>query len=112
MFIGREAELQKLREFKKRKAAGIIVICGRRRIGKSTLVEHFAKGVRFLEFYGLAPREASTSRDQLDHFGQLLGLAFQLPPNLSFGFVFLVAIGDFERISLFLAEMHSQRSYA
>ncbi|MGH2612714.1 MAG: nucleotidyl transferase AbiEii/AbiGii toxin family protein [Rhabdochlamydiaceae bacterium] len=32
--------------------------------------------------------------------------------NLSFGFVFLVAIGDFERISLFLAEMHSQRSYA
>lgn len=80
MFIGREAELQKLREFKKRKVAGIIVVCGRRRIGKSTLVEHFAKGVRFLEFYGLAPREGLTSTDQLAHFGELLGLAFQLPP--------------------------------
>jgi hypothetical protein len=55
------------------------VICGRRRVSKSTLVEHFASGVRFLEFYGLAPREGLTTRDQLDHFGELLGLAFKLP---------------------------------
>lgn len=80
MFVGREAELQKLQEFKKRKVAGIIVICGRRRIGKSTLIERFAKGIRFLEFYGLSPREGLTPRNQLDHFGELLGLAFQLPP--------------------------------
>ena len=79
MFIGRELELQKLQEFKKRMVAGIIVICGRRRIGKSTLVEHFANGIRFLEFYGLAPREGLTSQDQLNHFGEQLGLAFQLP---------------------------------
>ncbi|HEX4839113.1 MAG TPA: ATP-binding protein [Rhabdochlamydiaceae bacterium] len=79
MFIGREFELQKLQEFKKRNVAGIVVICGRRRIGKSTLVEHFASRIRFLEFYGLAPREGLTPRDQLDHFSELLGLAFQLP---------------------------------
>jgi hypothetical protein len=79
MFIGRESELQKLQEFKKRNVAGIVVICGRRRIGKSTLVEHFASGMRFLEFYGLAPRKGLTPRDQLDHFSELLGLAFQLP---------------------------------
>lgn len=79
MFIGREAELQKLEEFKKRKIAGIVVVCGRRRVGKSTLVEHFAKGTRFLEFYGLAPREGLTSKDQLAHFSELLSLAFQLP---------------------------------
>ncbi len=80
MFIGREAELRKLQEFKKRKVAGMIVVCGRRRIGKSTLIEHFARGTRFLEFYGLAPRPELTAKDQLDHFGQLLGLAFQLSP--------------------------------
>lgn len=79
MFIGRETELQKLEEYKKRKTAGIIVVCGRRRIGKSTLIEHFARGKRFLEFYGLAPREGVTAQDQLDHFGELLGLAFRLP---------------------------------
>jgi len=79
MFIGRGAELRKLQEFKKRKSAGIVVVSGRRRVGKSTLVEHFASGIRFLEFYGLAPREGLTSQDQLDHFGELLGLAFQLP---------------------------------
>jgi len=32
--------------------------------------------------------------------------------NLSIGFVFLGAIGDFERISLFFAEMHSRRFYS
>ena len=80
MFIGREAELIKLQEFKNRKIAGMIVVCGRRRIGKSTLIEHFAKDCRFLEFYGLAPREGLTPQDQLDHFGELLGLNFKLPP--------------------------------
>jgi AAA+ ATPase superfamily predicted ATPase len=79
MFIGREAELRKLQEFKKRRSAGIVVVCGRRRIGKSTLVEHFAKKTRFLEFYGLAPREGLTVQDQLDHFSELLSLAFHLP---------------------------------
>jgi len=80
MFIGREAELKKLDEFQARGSAGLIVVCGRRRVGKSTLIEHFGKRKRFLELYGLAPREGLTTQDQLDHFGELLGLAFQLSP--------------------------------
>lgn len=79
MFIGRESELKKLKEFQARKVAGLIVVSGRRRVGKSTLIEHFAKGQRFLEFYGLAPRAGLTTKDQLNHFGQLLGLAFDMP---------------------------------
>ncbi len=79
MFIGRAREIELLREFKKRKVAGIIVCSGRRRIGKSTLIEHFGGTTRFLEFYGLAPREQITNRDQLDHFGELLGLKFNIP---------------------------------
>jgi len=79
MFIGREVELKKLQEFQARKVAGLIVVCGRRRIGKSTLIEHFAQSSSFLEFYGLAPREGLTMQDQLDHFGELLGIAFSMP---------------------------------
>lgn len=80
MFFGRDLELKKLEEFQMRNVAGLIVVCGRRRVGKSTLIEHFSQGKRFLEFYGLAPREGLTNQDQLDHFSQLLGLAFNLPP--------------------------------
>lgn len=80
MFVGRETELQKLKEFQARRVAGIVVLCGRRRIGKSTLVEHFGKSGRFLEFYGLPPRKGITTQDQLDHFGELMGLAFGVPP--------------------------------
>jgi AAA+ ATPase superfamily predicted ATPase len=79
MFIGREKELKKLQEFRQRSIAGIIVVSGRRRIGKSTLIEHFSEGTRFLEFYGLSPREGITLQTQLDHFGHLLGQAFDLP---------------------------------
>lgn len=80
MFFGREKELELLREFKNRNVAGIVVCSGRRRIGKSTLIEHFGEKTKFLEFYGLAPRENLSNKDQLDHFGEQLGLNFNLPP--------------------------------
>jgi AAA+ ATPase superfamily predicted ATPase len=79
MFFGREKELEQLSEFKNRKVAGMIVCSGRRRIGKSTLIEHFGENTKFLEFYGLAPREKLSNKDQLDHFGEQMGLRFNLP---------------------------------
>jgi len=78
-FIGREYELKQLKLFSQREIAGLVVVRGRRRIGKSTLIEHFGQGKRFLEFYGLAPREGITRQDQLTHFGELLGKAFNIP---------------------------------
>lgn len=78
-FIGREYEISQLREFARRKTAGLAVVSGRRRIGKSTLIEQFAKGQNLYEFYGLAPRSGITNKDQLKHFGELLGLRFGLP---------------------------------
>jgi len=81
MFIGREIELKKLEEFRHdRRIAGLIVCSGRRRIGKSTLIEKFAEGARFLEFQGLAPRPNMTNQIQLDHFGTLMGTNFGIPP--------------------------------
>lgn len=82
MFIGRVAELQTLNEFRQRKIAGLGVVYGRRRIGKSTLIEHFAENSRFLEFYGLPPRQCISNADQLAHFGRQMGKAFNVPAML------------------------------
>lgn len=79
MFIGRKNEMTKLTTFKKRDVAGLAVIYGRRRIGKSTLIEHFAKDYQFLEFYGLSPRKCTSNEDQLSHFGAQMGRAFNVP---------------------------------
>ncbi len=43
-FIGREYELEILRDLLSMRVASLAVIKGRRRIGKSRLVEEFAKG--------------------------------------------------------------------
>ncbi len=79
MFVGREYEMKLLKDFRRRRTAGLVVCRGRRRIGKSTLIEEFGKGKRFYEFYGLAPREGITNADQLRHFGELMGTAFGVP---------------------------------
>jgi AAA+ ATPase superfamily predicted ATPase len=82
MFIGRISELQTLHAFKQRKIAGLAVVYGRRRIGKSTLIEHFAESSRFLEFYGLPPGQCTSNVDQLAHFGRQMGKAFDIPAML------------------------------
>ena len=43
MFIGRERELESLKEFYEKDGIGMTVIYGRRRIGKSTLIAEFVK---------------------------------------------------------------------
>jgi AAA+ ATPase superfamily predicted ATPase len=83
MFVGREYELKSLEDFAERNTAGLVVCRGRRRIGKSTLIEQFGSSQgsnrKFYEFYGLAPRENLTNGDQLKHFGRLMGTAFNVP---------------------------------
>ncbi len=83
MFFGREFELDQLENFLKKGIAGIAVCCGRRRIGKSTLIQFAAKGYPLFEFYGLSPREGITNQDQLDHFSRLLVKNFSIP-NIKF----------------------------
>lgn len=79
MFFGREEELARLESFFKRPTAGIAVCSGRRRIGKSTLIQHAAKDHPFYEFYGLSPREGISNQDQLDHFSRTLSKHFSIP---------------------------------
>ncbi len=79
MFFGREFELDQLQHFLKKPIAGLAVCSGRRRIGKSTLIEHAAKKHPFYEFYGLSPREGITNQDQLNHFSRTLSKHFSIP---------------------------------
>lgn len=78
-FIGREAELEKLHDLFKKKTASLITIKGRRRIGKTRLIEEFARGEPFLRFTGLASAEGVTSQSQRDEFARLLAEQTNLP---------------------------------
>ena len=78
-FIGREQELNRLRELLGRKIASLVVIKGRRRIGKSRLIEEFAKDMQFLAFSGLPPTEGVTAKHQRDEFARQLGRLFHIP---------------------------------
>ena len=70
MFVGRENELESLRLLLDKRTASLVACRGRRRIGKSTLIEEFARrnGCRFVSIDGLLPREGMTNQVQLDNF--------------------------------------------
>lgn len=76
-FLGREDELESLKLLLKKRCGSIIACRGRRRIGKSTLIEEFARrnGLRFVSIDGLAPRPHQTNRDQLVNFALKLAKA-------------------------------------
>ncbi len=50
-FVGRKRELQMLGELFKKKSASLVVIRGRRRIGKSRLAQEFAQKTSSLCFF-------------------------------------------------------------
>ena len=74
-FTGREKEIEALGRLFKKKSASLVTVQGRRRIGKSRLVEELAKkfGCKFYRFSGLPPRIGLTAQDQRDEFTRLLG---------------------------------------
>lgn len=82
-FIGRERELGILNQLLEKKIAHLVVIRGRRRIGKSRLAEHFGKKFpKTLIFSGLAPQEGVTAAMQRQDFAQQLADSLQVArPN-------------------------------
>ena len=70
MFYGRKDILDDLRGLWEKRMASLVTCRGRRRIGKSTLVEEFARlnGARFLKLEGKAPEKGMTNADQLKSF--------------------------------------------
>lgn len=78
-FVGRKNELESLYGLTSKKAASLVVIRGRRRIGKSRLVEEFAKKERFLSFAGLPPTKKTTAQTQRNLFAEQLAGTLKLP---------------------------------
>lgn len=81
-FIGRKVELETLARLWRKSSPSFVVCSGRRRIGKSTLIEEFAarSGCRFIEIEGLAPDKRMTDGRQRDHFLERLADIAGVPP--------------------------------
>lgn len=85
-FIGRQAELERLRDLRKKKTPSLAVVKGRRRVGKSCLIHVFASEqtqathTTFWYFSGLAPQEDTDAQDQRDHFARQLANQLKMPP--------------------------------
>ncbi len=109
-FVGRESELAQLRRTARLPKAGLIVCRGRRRIGKSTLIEHFAQEFpHFHEFQGLAPREQIENQHQLENFSRQLAEQQALPAlqlkDWHEAFALLARLTEGRRVLIFLDEI-------
>lgn len=74
-FIGREQELESLGSLLKKKIASLVILKGRRRIGKSRLIDEFAKQNVFDAYYvftGIPPVKTSTAQSERDEFASQL----------------------------------------
>ena len=84
LFIGRKAELERLKGLYKKKTPSLVVVKGRRRIGKSRLISEFATKISttqtFWSFSGLAPEDGISAQEQRNNFGRQLALKLKIPP--------------------------------
>jgi AAA+ ATPase superfamily predicted ATPase len=105
-FVGRQEELTRLKRLKRLKKSSLVVIKGRRRVGKSTLVQEFAKGKKFISLSGLPPEKGINAQDQRNAFADQLCIQLGLP-KVTFltwtdAFYFLVSkINDEDTVVLF-----------
>lgn len=81
-FSGRKEELEALNSLLDKNTASLAVIYGRRRIGKSRLVEEFGKDLELLSFAGLAPTDRSTNNSQLEEFSRQISRQLNKPLKL------------------------------
>ena len=109
-FVGRSKELDELHRVDQQKKAALIVSIGRRRIGKSRLIQEFAKSfTHSIEIQGIAPRESQTNQDQLDHFSRELARQTKLPvvgfKDWEDAFLMLSSYAQGKHILVFLDEI-------
>lgn len=78
-FIGRKKELESLELLLKKKSASMVVIRGRRRVGKSRLIKEFVTGKKSWVFSGLPPVPGITKQRQLDAFSVQVAQNLNMP---------------------------------
>lgn len=76
MFVGREDELSSLASLWDKSTSSLVTCRGRRRIGKSSLIEEFARRTAdtFIVLEGIAPRKGLSDRQQRMHFCEQLSV--------------------------------------
>lgn len=82
-FYGRAEELAGLSALTQKSTASLVAVTGRRRNGKSRLIEEFARrsrGYRFLALSGLPPEPGVTEEVQRQAIAKSLERALELPP--------------------------------
>ena len=86
-FVGRGEQLAQLESLWRKGAASLVTCQGRRRIGKSRLLDEFAarSGGRCLKISGLAPRRRMSNRDQLRYFCETLASRTGRPAEIANG---------------------------
>ena len=74
MFFGREDQMEQLEALWDKRVSSLVTCRGRRRVGKSTLVEEFARrsGARFIKIEGVRPGDKTTAADELRAFAKQL----------------------------------------
>jgi len=93
-FVGRTNELESLADLTQKRSASLVVVKGRRRIGKSRLIEEFARDIRFLRFAGLPPTDKTSTHSQMDEFSKQLSVNLGAPRMIA---------NDWSELFLFLA---------
>ena len=86
MFFGREEYIEQLNNLLRKRTASLVTCRGRRRIGKSTLVEMFAARAhcRFIKIEGRRPQPGLANQDELAIFARQLAYqstAESTPPS-------------------------------
>ncbi len=82
-FFGRDHEISQLCALSRKATASLVVVTGRRRIGKSRLIEEFAhrsRGYSTVFITGLPPGEGITPQSQKREFARQMQRSLSIPP--------------------------------
>ncbi|NGX48332.1 MAG: hypothetical protein K1000chlam3_01723 [Chlamydiae bacterium] len=71
-FIGRETEMSRIRGLLDKRSSSLFVVRGRRRIGKSRLLQEFGKEMKSFFFSGIPPVRKTTAQSQREEFSRQL----------------------------------------
>lgn len=83
MFFGREAQIEQLESLWRKRIGSLVTCRGRRRIGKSTLIEQFAQktGSRFIKIEGVKPKRDFSNANELEAFAMQLSVQTGADPT-------------------------------
>lgn len=117
-FYGRDEQIADLERLWSKRTSSFVTCRGRRRIGKSTLIERFAEvsGARFIMIEGLRPAKGLSNYSELEHFTVQLSAAvskdFDVPSNWLQAFLSLDSvIGNGKRTVVLLDEVSWMAHY-